>query len=163
VEHDTVVGTAERPALAYDAVLRPVRQGNAFEETVERLLQVIKLGMAPVGGRLPAERDLSLRLGVSRATLRDAIAALQRAGYVESRRGRYGGTFVRAIPLTRPAPMRTAAERIAELDDASPCAGSWRSVRPSWRPGGGSSRPRWFTWRRRWSPAAAPSPRSTET
>jgi hypothetical protein len=62
VEHDTVVGTAERPALAYDAVLRPVRQGNAFEETVERLLQVIKLGMAP-RRRLPAERDLSLRLG----------------------------------------------------------------------------------------------------
>ena len=26
-------------------VLRPVRQGNAFEETVERLLTVIKLGM----------------------------------------------------------------------------------------------------------------------
>jgi DNA-binding FadR family transcriptional regulator len=114
----TAVGTSERSALAYDAVLRPVRQGNAFEETVERLLQVIKLGMAPVGGRLPAERDLSLRLGISRATLRDAIADLQRAGYVESRRGRYGGTFVRAIPMARPAPTRTFAERTAELDDA---------------------------------------------
>jgi DNA-binding FadR family transcriptional regulator len=118
VEDDTSVRTRERSALAYDAVLRPVRQGNAFEETVERLLQVIKLGMAPVGGRLPAERDLSLRLGVSRATLRDAIAALQRAGYVESRRGRYGGTFVRAIPMARPAPTRSLSERSAELDDA---------------------------------------------
>lgn len=114
----TRAGSSEPPALAYDAVLRPVRQGNAFEETVERLLQVIKLGVAPLGGRLPAERDLSLRLGVSRATLREAIAALQRAGYVESRRGRYGGTFVRAIPTSRPVPSRTAVQLAAVLDDA---------------------------------------------
>ena len=117
MKEDTVVDAPQRPALAYDAVLRPVRQGNAFEETVERLLRVIKLGMAPVGGRLPAERDLSLRLGVSRATLRDAIAELHRAGYVESRRGRYGGTFVRAVPAATPAPARSAAERAAVLDD----------------------------------------------
>jgi DNA-binding FadR family transcriptional regulator len=118
VEPDVTVGAADPPALAYDAVLRPVRQGNAFEETVERLLQVIKLGVAPVGGRLPAERDLSLRLRVSRATLREAIADLQRAGYLESRRGRYGGTFVLSIPETRPAPSRTALQLAAELDDA---------------------------------------------
>ena len=117
MKEDTAVDAPQRSALAYDAVLRPVRQGNAFEETVERLLQVFKLGMAPVGGRLPAERDLSLRLGVSRATLRDAIAELQRAGYVESRRGRYGGTFVRAVPTATPAPARSAAERAAVLDD----------------------------------------------
>ncbi len=30
-------------------VLRPVREGNAFEETVERLLTVIKLGMVGAG------------------------------------------------------------------------------------------------------------------
>lgn len=118
MEHDVTMGAADPPALAYGAVLRPVRQGNAFEETVERLLQVIKLGVVPVGERLPAERDLSLRLGVSRATLREAIADLQRAGYLESRRGRYGGTFVRAIPGSRPAPSRTALQLAAELDDA---------------------------------------------
>jgi DNA-binding FadR family transcriptional regulator len=83
---------------ADDAVLRPVRQGNAFEETIERVLQVIKLGVVGVGERLPSERDLSLRLHVSRVTLREAIRTLQDAGYVESRRGRYGGTFVRAVP-----------------------------------------------------------------
>lgn len=80
------------------ALLRPVREGNAFEETVERVLQVIKLGVVPVGHRLPPERELALRLGVSRVTLREAIRALQEAGYVESRRGRYGGTFVRGVP-----------------------------------------------------------------
>jgi DNA-binding FadR family transcriptional regulator len=84
-------------ASAGEAVLRPVRTGNAFEETVERLLQAIRLGVAGPGERLPAERDLATRLGVSRVTLREAIRALADAGYVESRRGRYGGTFVTAV------------------------------------------------------------------
>jgi DNA-binding FadR family transcriptional regulator len=113
---------AATSGLAYDAVLRPVRQGNAFEETVERLLQAIRLGVAPVGERLPPERDLATRLGVSRATVREALAALQRAGFVESRRGRYGGTFVRALPAPpQPGaalPSDPAAGRLHEqLDD----------------------------------------------
>ncbi|MFB9433172.1 FadR/GntR family transcriptional regulator [Streptoalloteichus tenebrarius] len=76
------------------AVFRPLRTGNAFEETVERLLQAVRLGVVGPGERLPAERELATRLGVSRVTLREAIQALHQAGYVESRRGRYGGTFV---------------------------------------------------------------------
>jgi GntR family L-lactate dehydrogenase operon transcriptional regulator len=79
---------------AGEALFRPVRAGNAFEETVERLLQAIRLGVVGAGERLPSERELAERLGVSRVTLREAIRALADAGYVESRRGRYGGTFV---------------------------------------------------------------------
>jgi DNA-binding FadR family transcriptional regulator len=75
-------------------LIRPVRHGNAFEETIERLLQHIKLGLFGVGEKLPAERELSDLLGVSRTTLRDALAELQKAGYVEVRRGRSGGTYV---------------------------------------------------------------------
>jgi DNA-binding FadR family transcriptional regulator len=90
------------------ALFRPVRTRNAFEETVERLLQAIRLGVAGPGEKLPAERDLAARLGVSRVTLRDAIRAVADAGYVESRRGRYGGTFVAEslpaiIPTVAPA------------------------------------------------------------
>ncbi|MFE2751826.1 FadR/GntR family transcriptional regulator [Actinosynnema sp. NPDC059335] len=88
-----------------DALFRPVRAGNAFEETVERLVQAIRLGVVGPGERLPAERDLATRLGVSRVTLREAIRSLQDAGYVESRRGRYGGTFVNS-PLPPVAPDR---------------------------------------------------------
>jgi GntR family L-lactate dehydrogenase operon transcriptional regulator len=76
------------------AVFRPVRTRNAFEETVERLLQAIRLGVVRPGERLPVERELAARLGVARVTLREAIRAVADAGYVESRRGRYGGTFV---------------------------------------------------------------------
>jgi DNA-binding FadR family transcriptional regulator len=74
--------------LELTAVLGPVRAGNAFEETVERLLTVIKLGVVGPGEKFPAERDLAVLLGISRITLREAIRALQQAGYVESRRGR---------------------------------------------------------------------------
>ncbi|RAX44270.1 GntR family transcriptional regulator [Arthrobacter sp. AQ5-06] len=79
-------------------ILRPVRHGNAFEETIERLLQNIKLGLFGVETKLPAERELAEMLGVSRATLRDALAELQKAGYVEVQRGRYGGTYVCSRP-----------------------------------------------------------------
>jgi DNA-binding FadR family transcriptional regulator len=75
-------------------VWRPVRGGNAFEITVARLVQAIKLGMVADGERLPPERELAERLQVSRVTLREAIAALRDAGYLDSRRGRSGGTFV---------------------------------------------------------------------
>ena len=101
-------------------VLRPVRQGNAFEETVERLLTVIKLGLVAAGERFPPERELAAQLGISRLTLREAIGELHAAGYVESKRGRFGGTF---ITYTRPAPSvgdlrRLALEHAAMLTDA---------------------------------------------
>ena len=100
------------------ALFRPVRAGNAFEETVERLLQAIRLGVVGAGERLPSERELAERLGVSRVTLREAIRALAAAGYVESRRGRYGGTFVNE---TLPGPPERAAGGEVDavvLDDA---------------------------------------------
>lgn len=97
---------------AGDALFRPVRAGNAFEETVQRLLQAIRLGVAGPGERLPAERELAARLCVSRVTLRDAIRALADAGYVESRRGRYGGTFVTE---SLPAPPGEQPEMSGEV------------------------------------------------
>jgi DNA-binding FadR family transcriptional regulator len=99
--------------LDLSGLLRPVREGNAFEETVERLLTVIKLGMVGPGERFPAERELATQLGISRPTLREAIRELQQAGYVESRRGRSGGTFVTGAP---PAPDRGELRRLARED-----------------------------------------------
>ncbi|ACU36026.1 FadR family transcriptional regulator [Actinosynnema pretiosum subsp. pretiosum] len=98
-----------------DALFRPVRAGNAFEETVERLVQAVRLGVVSPGDRLPAERDLAARLGVSRATLREALKSLQDNGYVESRRGRYGGTFITG---DLPNPTSGAAGVPWELTDA---------------------------------------------
>jgi DNA-binding FadR family transcriptional regulator len=99
--------------LDLSGVLRPVREGNAFEETVERLLTVVKLGLVGPGERFPAERELASQLGISRLTLRDAISELQQAGYVESRRGRFGGTF---ITYTPPVPGQGELRRLARED-----------------------------------------------
>jgi DNA-binding FadR family transcriptional regulator len=96
-------------------LLGPVRTGNAFEETVERLLTEIKLGLVAPGERFPAERELAACLGISRLTLREAIRELQQAGFVESRRGRFGGTFVTYRP---PAPSEAEAARLARENAA---------------------------------------------
>lgn len=98
-------------------VLRPVKAGNAFEETVERLLQAIKLGVVAHGGKLPPERELAVRLGISRVTLREAIRALQDAGYLDVRRGRYGGAFVTYVPPPPgSADLRRAVARMGTDD-----------------------------------------------
>lgn len=89
-------GPLAEPAesFAQEALSRPVRGGNAFEETLARLLQLVRLGIVAPGEALPPERELAARLEVSRDTVREAIRSLADAGYLESRRGRYGGTFV---------------------------------------------------------------------
>jgi DNA-binding FadR family transcriptional regulator len=102
---------------AGEALFRPVRTGNAFEETVERLLTAIKLGIVVPGSRLPPERELADRLSVSRVTLREAIRALQQSGYVESRRGRYGGTFVNDVLPKLNQPALLTRKTGSDLDD----------------------------------------------
>jgi GntR family transcriptional regulator, transcriptional repressor for pyruvate dehydrogenase complex len=102
------------PASLSDAVLRPVRDGNAFESTVEHLAMAIRLGVFAEGERLPSERDLAERLKVGRATLREAIGALRQAGLVRTRRGRSGGTVV----LYRGRPQSDEFEAGSETDGA---------------------------------------------
>ena len=103
---------APHEGLADEVLLRPVRNGNSFEDTVARLLQTIRLGVVQPGEPLPPERDLAARFFVSRDTVRDAIRSLSDAGYLVSRRGRYGGHFV-SDTLPTPgtdAPTPDAAE-----------------------------------------------------
>lgn len=92
------------------AVLRPARARHAFETCVEQLATAIRLGVYPRGTTLPPERDLAEMLGVSRATLREAMAALRQAGLVETTRGRGGGTVVTLKPRT---PSARAAARVS--------------------------------------------------
>lgn len=100
-----------------DAVLRPVRGHHAFEACVERLATSIRLGVYEQGSTLPPERELADRMGVSRATLRDAIAALREAGLVVTRRGRGGGTVVDFRP-GEPGTSRLLERPREELMDA---------------------------------------------
>jgi GntR family transcriptional regulator, L-lactate dehydrogenase operon regulator len=87
----------ERDA-ALAGVFEPVRPATTFEETVERLGTAIRIGLLRPGSRLPAERDLSDQLGISRSTLRQALTTLIQSGHLVSARGRTGGTFVAERP-----------------------------------------------------------------
>ncbi|MDN4174671.1 FCD domain-containing protein [Nocardioides sp. SOB77] len=105
-------GDPDRAGLP-DAVLRPVRGHHAFEACVEQLATAIRLGVYPRGTTLPPERELAARLQVSRATLREAMAALRQAGLVATTRGRGGGTVVTLEPRT------PSARRAARTDPAT--------------------------------------------
>jgi len=86
---------------------------------VERLATAIRLGVYPYGSTLPPERELAVAMGVSRATLREAIAGLRAAGMVRTTRGRGGGTVVATAPATPGEGGRGAlAGRRTELQDS---------------------------------------------
>jgi len=99
------------PASLPASLLQPVRGHHAFEACVEQLATAIRLGVYPRGSTLPPERDLAARMRVSRATLREAMAALRQAGLVETTRGRGGGTVVTLKP---PTPSARAAARVTD-------------------------------------------------
>lgn len=75
--------------------LGPIPMQAAGERIAERIVTAIALGEFVPDQRLPTERDLAAMLEVSRTTVREALQRLQAAGYVTTRRGRGGGTFVR--------------------------------------------------------------------
>lgn len=104
-------------ARLQEAVLRPVREGHAFEATIEQLASAIRLGVLARGEQLPPERELAERLGISRMTLREAIGALRESGLVTTRRGRGGGTVVVYEPV-QPGTTGTTVRRGADLLDA---------------------------------------------
>jgi GntR family transcriptional regulator len=73
-----------------------VGEGVPLHAQIERwLTDVIGRGDLVPGDRLPREGDLAAQLGVSRMTLRQALATLETHGTVARRPGRSGGTYVR--------------------------------------------------------------------
>lgn len=79
---------------ARDTVFAPLQVEGAVERIVRRLGEAIGSGVLQPGERLPSELELAERLDVAPMTLRQALAILRDAGYVETRRGRGAGTFV---------------------------------------------------------------------
>ena len=65
-----------------------------YQKVAGQIAGLIKAGELQFGSRLPPERDLSKRLGVSRPTVREAMIALEISGLVEVRTG--SGIYVTA-------------------------------------------------------------------
>ncbi|MEL6207124.1 MAG: GntR family transcriptional regulator, partial [Pseudomonadota bacterium] len=71
---------------------KPVEPEKISAAVVRQIELLILRGVLRPGERLPSERDLAERLGVSRPSLREAVAELQSRGLLASRAG--SGIFV---------------------------------------------------------------------
>ncbi|PRX44143.1 GntR family transcriptional regulator [Prauserella shujinwangii] len=81
---------------ARTAVFAPLDQTGRVEAVTRRLVDAITLGLLADEEQLPSEAELAGQFGVSTVTVREALMALRQQGLVETRRGRTGGSFVRA-------------------------------------------------------------------
>ncbi len=68
-------------------MLKPVEKQRVAEEIVEQLRSLILTGQYKVGSKLPPERELAKKLGVNRASLREALKKLEHMGLVRIRQG----------------------------------------------------------------------------
>jgi DNA-binding FadR family transcriptional regulator len=90
---------------------------SAVRGVADELRAAIHRGDLGPGGRLPAERELAAQLGVSRITLREAIRILGEEGYLSSRRGSHGGTFVTGLDEPYARWLESMREDFAQLED----------------------------------------------
>lgn len=108
-----------------DAAKPEVRMYRLVADRIQQLIR--EEGLAS-GMRLPPERELAARLGVSRASLREAMVALEIGGVIEVRGG--SGVYVAesqaqaaAVPEAGPGPFEVlAARRLIEAEVAARAA-----------------------------------------
>lgn len=104
-------------ARALEALLGQWRGGaSAYRALSDRIRLLTLDGRIPTDSRLPAERDLSARLGVSRTTVTAAYRQLRDAGYLRSVRG--SGSVVRLPGWTAPA-LSGEADGILDFSKAT--------------------------------------------
>ena len=72
--------------------LRRVRK--SYEQVADQLRELIVSGRLAQGERLPTETLLSAEVGVSRATVREALRLLAAQGLIRTTKGAGGGSFV---------------------------------------------------------------------
>jgi GntR family transcriptional regulator, transcriptional repressor for pyruvate dehydrogenase complex len=87
----------EKPASRWpdlDTGFRRVQVARAFEDIAGQIRGELSHGRLKAGDRLPPERELAVRFGVSRNTLREALRSLEIAGLITLRKGAAGGPFV---------------------------------------------------------------------
>jgi GntR family transcriptional repressor for pyruvate dehydrogenase complex len=85
---------ATDPGSDAGAITLPARPGRTFEAVLAQIRALIAQGHLKPGDKLPPERDLSVRLGVGRNAVREALRGLEQAGVIELRPGKGGGAFV---------------------------------------------------------------------
>jgi GntR family transcriptional repressor for pyruvate dehydrogenase complex len=102
------------------ARFKTVRKARLHEQVAKQVERLIVNGVLKPGDRLPPERELAVKFGVGRSTVRDAIRTLEVIGILESRQGH--GTVVRDVsPDALVVPLASLLvrkrEMVAELLD----------------------------------------------
>jgi GntR family transcriptional repressor for pyruvate dehydrogenase complex len=97
-----------------DGMFTAVSSNRMSEAIVDQIKTLIRTNRLRPGDRLPSERELCERMGVSRVTVREALRILEAGGLVEIRVGARGGAFV-----TTPSSERLGAG-LADLIQLAP-------------------------------------------
>ena len=110
--------------------------GKLYRRVLDAITDDIAKGRYPIGTRLPAERELTERFGVSRPTIREAMIALEMQGVVEARKG--SGVYVLAASTpTQTDELDIGAFEIIEarrlLEGKRPRSPRPRSMPRRWR------------------------------
>ena len=93
-------------------MLKPVSQLPRYRLAADQIAAQIDGGTLRPGDKMPTERELVEKLGVSRATVREAIIALEIMGYVESRFS--AGVIVsdRKAAIETPMPVSSTSDQV---------------------------------------------------
>jgi len=87
-----------------------------YQQIADQIRELIDLGEFLPGTRLPAERELAQKLGVSRPSLREALIALEIDNTVEIRMG--SGVYVSAEALQTTHHTKSLGDSPSELMQA---------------------------------------------
>jgi GntR family transcriptional repressor for pyruvate dehydrogenase complex len=98
-----------------DATFQPVSTTRAYVQIARQIAEAIRQDVYRPGNKLPPEHALAERLRVSRASVREALSALEIIGLVESKAG--DGTYIRRHPSEISA-LNSVIEDLAERDQS---------------------------------------------
>jgi GntR family transcriptional regulator, transcriptional repressor for pyruvate dehydrogenase complex len=108
-------GAASSPA---QAAIERVAHVPVYGLVVDKMRRAIHNGSFVPGDKFPPERELSKQLGVSRASVREAIRVLEGEGYVETRRGASGGIIVLDRAQTEDRLAEVIRTKLPEIEQA---------------------------------------------
>src|SRR3989337_1144805 len=98
--------------------LRPVTRPRLYEPVAQEILAWVTENGLEVGDRLPPERELATRLGVSRATVSQALVAMEVVGVIEVRHGD-GAILIESPAASKVAgELRRHAQHLPEIIEA---------------------------------------------
>lgn len=100
--------------MAVSDSFRPAVRSRLYEQVIDQLREHVAVANLKSGDKLPSERELAERIGVSRASIKQAIVVLEVQGLVEIRQG--GGTYLRTDSLN-PEPIAALVDRQRRLPD----------------------------------------------